>query len=198
MTKKLTKLVLLVFCLFLAVPMNVFAEGYERSNWTWIDTIEEATFISDDERFWVVISNEDIHITDGFGMVMLDGTYLSFYEEGEIIDGINGLGRLINRFNVRELVERPFMIIDDGETIVWDIESERVFANNQLTIVTVDDIEYIFDITTGEIISSRYIYRDDVRPLMFNIQPSQGFTIGIMLILACILVVLFLYHLETW
>lgn len=64
-------------------------------------------------------------------------------------------GVLLRSYRIDELVRDMNVVIYSVTTASWENWSGRNFdtANNTLTIVTRDDITYIFDITTGEIIS---------------------------------------------
>jgi len=63
-------------------------------------------------------------------------------------------GILLRSYRIDELVRNMNVLTYSVTTAMWENWSARSFdtANNTLTIVTRDDITYVFDITTGEII----------------------------------------------
>jgi hypothetical protein len=69
---------------------------------------------------------------------------LDFYE--------NGI--LIKRYFIGELVENPDAVSYTTWTTTWDDYENRVFdnTNNTLTLTTLDNLTYIFDMKTGVII----------------------------------------------
>ncbi|MCL2285347.1 MAG: hypothetical protein FWC32_03170 [Firmicutes bacterium] len=89
-------------------------------------------FFSDDFRFMV------------FKPSVCQIAALGFFENGV----------LLRSYRIDELVRDMSVVIYTVSTASWENHTARYFdtTNNTLTIVTRDDINYIFDITTGEII----------------------------------------------
>ena len=82
-------------------------------------------------------------------------------------------GTLLRVYRIDELVRNMEVVTYSVTTASWEDWSGRVFDtdNNTLTIVTRDNITYVFDITTGEII---YDTADDA-PFIPHGEDSWGF-----------------------
>ena len=85
-------------------------------------------------------------------------------------------GVLLRVYRIDELVRNMNVVTYSVTTASWENWNERNFdaSNNTLTIVTRDDITYVFDITTGEII---YDTVGDT-PFIPHEEDSFGFFIG--------------------
>ena len=62
-------------------------------------------------------------------------------------------GNLIRRYDVLELVEDYSELRQTSTRVFWKQQHNFDAENNILSVMTVDDITYMFDITTGEIMS---------------------------------------------
>lgn len=93
---------------------------------------ERSFYFSDDLRFMV------------FRPTVSQVAALGFFENGV----------LLRSYRIDELVRNMEVVTYSVSMASWENSSARVFDsdNNTLTIVTLDDITYVFDITTGEII----------------------------------------------
>jgi len=105
------------------------------------------------------------------------------------------------KHNVMDLVRdwSSITFFDDGRPF-WEQSGRRRFLPqaNAMLITTVDGIEYRFDMETGEILSSRNINPIGGFIPQPNFTVGQNIVIGATLTIACILVVVFLYFLESW
>ena len=177
--KKIYKVILFICCLIFVSSFNVAAQQDD------VLLYDETMF---DHYDYLIVSQDGVFIV---GMSNSLGQ-ISFYENGV----------LNKRHYVSDLVLDLSAKTHFNDYIppVWEQAERRMFnpANNVLSITTVDYMEYRFDIRTGEIFWYRHVpMPTDGRP-QFNISPGQGFTIGIALIFASILVIVFLYFLESW
>jgi hypothetical protein len=97
------------------------------------------------------------------------GTVLEFYANGNLVE----------RYNVSQLVKNNSKLSYTESMVFWEKRGRHFNAdNNTLSITTADDITYVFDITTGNII---------------NGENTSVFTIVIVAVAAlCALVIIFL------
>jgi len=191
-----------IFC----VILMVYAPGYVRADdenvpypYLNLAAFEEligrevsgALFPSSHGRQIVYIPNDFMYIDGERGMFVVFAASADY--------GV----RLIQKHNVRDLVRSADVTAEfSADTpYVWENYRERHFVplRNTIYIQTVDGIRYEFVLSLGSIADSRDVVRQDGGPRpQFIVEPGQGTVIGFGIIVACGLVVVFLYLLESW
>lgn len=97
----------------------------------------------------VYLSNDGRHLTsmDGFPehLSSINDTILSFYKDGALLKSYTTLDLVVDTSKIRYTVSH----------FLYATDTEFTSYNNQFMIKSVDNIIHIFDIKTGEIISSK-------------------------------------------
>jgi len=110
-------------------------------------------------------------------------------------------GMLFETHYFSDLVVDSSAIEVIGGRRIYDQEELRRLnvETNEFYIITVDYIEYRFNIETGEIVRTRDVFRaTGGGRIHTNINVTQGAALSTTIILASLLVIVFLYFIESW
>jgi len=98
------------------------------------------------------------NIGEGGFVFSSDFKHLAFFSGGPWGGiGFYENGILLKRYRIEDLVENMDLVrFYTASVVIWKLSESTIFnsANNTLTITTVDNLTYVFDITTGEIIEN--------------------------------------------
>jgi len=216
--KKRSKAVFAIFCVILVFYMPVYLNAsnvHEQDGYIFIEDvisqypyldlsaleeligreITSGLFPFREGRYAVYVPSEFTYINGERGM------YIVFAEFGE-----NGV-EITQKYSVLSLVRCDDTRVTFNEEVPyeWEDVARRNFVpqRNRIYIVTIDDMRYGFAITTGAIETTDALYTHaatpsiDPRDVVFGVTARQGAVIGVGVLLASGLVIVFLYFLDS-
>jgi hypothetical protein len=144
------------------VQDNEIRTKYEKSGLYKIDGAEKAIWTVDWYAFQVDITPDGKHLVRWGPWPSVEGydeLALEFYENGD----------LLRSYRVSELVAAPQKLPRTVSHLAWRAETEFNAQDRELYLRTENDEEYLFDVTTGDVLDKRVPINASLCPVIGGI-----------------------------